>query len=81
VYKNEESVGLALRDSGISRSELYITTKYGGGSVSNGIRASLQKLGLKSVDLYLIHQPRLVSDDFGGAWKKFEKIKDEGLAK
>jgi diketogulonate reductase-like aldo/keto reductase len=39
------------------------------------------QLGLKQVDLYLIHHPRLVNGDFEGAWKEFEKIKDDGLSK
>ncbi|TFK33024.1 Aldo/keto reductase [Crucibulum laeve] len=81
-YQNEESVGVAIRESGLARSDLYVTTKYGGGDIQEAIRASLSKLDIKSVDLYLIHSPGLISNgDFEGAWKEFEKIKEDGLSK
>ncbi|KAA1478082.1 Aldo/keto reductase [Dentipellis sp. KUC8613] len=81
IYKNESSVGEAIRASGLERSDLWVTTKYDGGDILQGIQTSLSKLGLKSVDLYLIHFPRLVSSDFEGAWEEFEKLKKDGLAK
>ncbi|KAI0042147.1 Aldo/keto reductase [Auriscalpium vulgare] len=81
IYYNEDSVGTAIRESGIDRKDLYITTKYDGGDIQEAIRASLEKLGLKSVDLYLIHFPGLVEKDFGGAWAEFVKIKESGLAR
>ncbi|KAI0057694.1 Aldo/keto reductase, partial [Artomyces pyxidatus] len=81
MYQNEDSVGLAIRESGLDRSDLYITTKYGGGDIQDSVRSSLYKLGVKSVDLYLIHNPRLVANDFEGAWAEFVKIKESGLAK
>ncbi|KIM81033.1 hypothetical protein PILCRDRAFT_72319 [Piloderma croceum F 1598] len=82
IYYNENQVGAAIRESGLSREELYITTKYDfGGPIQKAVRDSLDKLGLKSVDLYLIHGPNLIEKDVEGSWKEFEKIKEDGLAK
>ncbi|EIN12820.1 Aldo/keto reductase [Punctularia strigosozonata HHB-11173 SS5] len=81
AYQNEASVGVAIKESGLPRSDLYITTKYGGGKIQDEIRNSLQKLGIKQVDLYLIHQPGLVRDNLESAWKDFEQIKQDGLSK
>jgi diketogulonate reductase-like aldo/keto reductase len=44
IYKNEESVGKAIKESGLSRDELYVTTKYDGGDIQEAIRASLKKV-------------------------------------
>ncbi|KAI0057693.1 Aldo/keto reductase [Artomyces pyxidatus] len=60
LYGNEESVGRAVRESGFDRADLYVTTKYDGGDIPTAIRGSLDRLGIKSVDLYLIHTPRSV---------------------
>ncbi|KAF9013176.1 Aldo/keto reductase [Cyathus striatus] len=81
-YENEDSVGIAIRESGLDRSDLYITTKWNGfDTPTNSLKASLTKLGIKHVDLYLIHSPTIVPNgDFEGAWKEFEKIKEDGLA-
>jgi diketogulonate reductase-like aldo/keto reductase len=62
MYKNEEGVGKAIKDSGIPREEIFITTKlwnadHGYESTLKAIDASLTKLGLEHVDLYLIHWP------------------------
>ncbi|THH13681.1 hypothetical protein EW146_g6575 [Bondarzewia mesenterica] len=74
IYGNEESVGTAIRESGLERSDMFITTKYDGGDIQKG-------LGLKSVDLYIIHFPRLVQHNFEGSWREFEMIKEVDLAK
>jgi len=79
-YQNEESVGVGLKDSGLSRSEFYVTTKYGIGSVEKSIKASLTKLGLEQVDMYLIHNPSLVVN-LESTWTAFELIKERGQAK
>jgi len=85
AYRNEEETGLALKESGIAREDVWITTKYSGLDPALGIRAtceqSLKKLGVSYVDLYLIHSPRLVKDDIGAAWRECELLKKEGLAK
>jgi len=82
-YQNEEAVAIAIRESGLDRSELYITSKYGGiTSLEEAIRASLNKLEIKHLDLYLIHTPDVVENgDFERTWLEFERFKREGLTK
>ncbi|TFK52297.1 Aldo/keto reductase [Heliocybe sulcata] len=80
IYKNEETVAQAIRETGLNRSDLYITTKYDGGDIQEAIRTSLSKLEIKHVDLYLVHQPFLVKDNLETAWQEFEKIKEAGLS-
>ncbi|KAJ7601048.1 Aldo/keto reductase [Mycena floridula] len=81
-YRNEESVGQAIRESGLDRSEFFITTKYGvRGNPREELEKSLSKLGLKSVDLYLIHFPSWVAPDFTSAWKQFQQLRADGLTK
>ncbi|KAF8174251.1 Aldo/keto reductase [Pholiota molesta] len=81
-YQNQESVGLAIRESGLSRAELYLTSKWGFGNIHDALNESLTKIGVKQLDLYLIHTPTAIqNDDFEGAWRTFEKIKEDGLAK
>lgn len=80
AYFNEESVGKAVRDSGIPREDVFITSKlwlqdYGYDNALKGIDASLKKLGFDYVDLYLLHQPY---GDVEGAWKALEEAKGEG---
>jgi len=84
AYRNEEEAGIAIRESGLKRDEIYVTTKYSGVDgldVQTSIRNSLKNLGLKYVDLYLIHHPKLAQPDIGTAWREFEKVKEDGLAK
>jgi len=81
-YENEESIPIAIRESGLTRSELYITTKYGGGNIEEAIRTSLNKLEIKQLDLYLIHWPSLIeNDDYESIWSEFERFQREGLTK
>lgn len=80
AYFNEEEVGKAVRDSGIPREEIFITSKlwlshYGYERAKVGIERSLRMLGLDYIDLYLIHQPY---GDVPGAWKAMEEAKAEG---
>ena len=80
AYFNEEEVGRAVRDSGIPRNEIFITSKlwlshYGYERAKIGIDRSLRKLGLDYIDLYLIHQPY---GDVPGAWKAMEEAKAAG---
>ncbi|TEB40159.1 2,5-diketo-D-gluconic acid reductase [Coprinellus micaceus] len=81
-YFNEESVGKAIRESGLDRSEVYITSKYSNGkeTARDSIEASLSKIGVKYLNLYLIHHPRIVPD-YVGAWRELEEFKDEGLTR
>lgn len=80
AYFNEEDVGRAVRDSGIPREEIFITSKlwlqdYGYEAAKKGIARSLRKLDMDYIDLYLIHQPY---GDVPGAWKAMEEAKSEG---
>lgn len=84
VYKNEEGVGEGIRQSGVPRSELFVTTKLwnadqGYESTLQAFDTSLQKLGLDYVDLYLIHWP--VAGQYKQSWKALEKIYQSGQAK
>ncbi|KAG2748989.1 Aldo/keto reductase [Suillus brevipes Sb2] len=80
-YQTEAYVGLAIKESGLSRSSLYITTKYSiHGSPRQAIQQSLNKIGLSYVDLYLVHGPSLFSD-FESGWQEFEKMKKDGLTR
>ena len=80
IYRNERAVGNAIKQSGISREELFITTKLWiqDADENKAIKAydkSLEKLGLDYVDLYLIHQP---FGDVYGAWRALEKLYQQG---
>ncbi|EMD39796.1 hypothetical protein CERSUDRAFT_112063 [Gelatoporia subvermispora B] len=80
-YGNQDSVGAAIRESALNRSELFVTTKWSGlTSIPDAIQESLDKLGLKQVDLYLIHNPKAMND-LESDWRSFEKIKEAGQAK
>ena len=80
AYFNEQEVGQAIRESGVPREEIFLTSKlwlqdYGYEPAKKGIAASLRKLGLDYMDLYLIHQPY---GDVPGAWKAMEEAKAAG---
>ena len=80
AYFNEQEVGQAIRESGIPREDIFVTSKlwlqdYGYEPAKKGIETSLRKLGLDYMDLYLIHQPY---GDVPGAWKAMEDAKKEG---
>ncbi|MBC1470289.1 aldo/keto reductase [Listeria seeligeri] len=79
-YMNEEAVGKGIAESGVSREELFITTKiwventsYQG--VISSFERSVHRLGLEYVDLLLIHQP---FNDVYGAWLAMEELQKEG---
>ena len=80
AYMNERAVGRAVRRSGIPRGELFITTKLwvqdaGYESAKRAFAASLERLQLDYLDLYLIHQP---FGDVYGAWRAMEELYREG---
>lgn len=92
VYKNEESVGRAIKDSGIARDQLFVTTKLWNDAHSydgakEALAASLKRLGLDYVDLYLIHwpNPKALRDRWeeanAEAWRYMEEAVDAGLIK
>jgi 2,5-diketo-D-gluconate reductase A len=83
LYKNEEFVGAGIKDSGIKREELFITSKVwvddsGYEKSKVAFETSLKKLGTDYLDLYLIHRPR---GDFKGSWKMMEELYKEGRIK
>lgn len=79
-YLNEEAVGKAIRASGVARDEIFVTTKLwvqdaGYEKAKQAFDRSLKRLGLDSVDLYLIHQPY---GDVFGAWRAMQDLYREG---
>jgi diketogulonate reductase-like aldo/keto reductase len=81
LYRNERSVGAALRRSGLPRDQVFVTTKLmpTHPSAARELAKSLERLGLDYVDLYLIHWPvPLVSARY---WRQFESLHDQGLAR
>ncbi|GFG42694.1 aldo/keto reductase [Streptococcus canis] len=92
IYKNEESVGRAIKDSGVPREDLFVTTKLWNNAHSyegakEALAASLRRLGLDYVDLYLIHwpNPKALRDTWkeanAQAWQYMEEAVEAGLIK
>jgi methylglyoxal/glyoxal reductase len=80
-YKNEEGVGQAIKECGVPREELFITTKVwntdqGYESTLSAFNESLKKLNLDYIDLYLIHWP--VKEKYKETWKALETLYKEG---
>lgn len=91
-YGNEESVGQAIKDSGIPREDIFVTTKlwndaHGYEQTKMAFGESLERLGLSYVDLYLIHwpNPKQNRNDWqkanAGSWKAMEEFYEEGSIK
>ena len=83
VYGNEEAVGKAIKRSGVTREDIFLTTKlwvqdvsYDGAKAA--FEASLKRLDVDYIDLYLIHQPY---GDVNGAWRAMQKLYEEGNIK
>ena len=83
MYGNEAEIGRALRDSGVDRHEVFLTTKLPAGNAGREretLAASLRGLGTDYVDLWLVHWPPR-----GGArpmtWREFLAVRDEGLTR
>lgn len=79
-YQNEEAVGRAIRNCGVPREELFITTKayiqqMGYENTKKAFEESLRKLGLEYLDLYLIHMP---FGDYYGSWRAMEELYEQG---
>ncbi len=86
MYNNEHGVGQAIKTAGIPREELFITTKLwnsdqGYDNTLRAFDASLERLGLEYVDLYLIHWPVPKLDKYVETWRAFEEIYASGRAK
>jgi 2,5-diketo-D-gluconate reductase A len=86
VYGNEEGVGRAIAASGIPREELFVTTKlfredHGYESALAALPRSLERLGLDSVDLYLIHWPAPARNAYVESWRAIEEMAQQGLAR
>ena len=80
TYMNEEAVGAAIRESGVKREDLFVTTKlwvqdHGDEATLRAFEKSMKKLGLDYLDLYLIHKPY---GDYYGAWRAMERLYKEG---
>lgn len=81
VYQNEEAVGRAIAASGIPRDELFITTKLWNSDQEDphgAFEASLERLGLETVDLYLVHWPVPARGTALGAWRGLVEIVGSG---
>lgn len=83
AYQNERSVGQAVKDSGIPREDVWITTKlwpheYGEGKTTVAIEKMLERLGTDYIDLLLLHQQ---FGDYLGAWKDMQKAVRAGKVK
>ena len=86
AYGNEQEVGRALRSSGVPREEIFVTSKFNKESHSvEGVRraydASLRRLGLEYLDLYLCHWPVPQLDRYVEAWKGLVRLLSEGAVR
>jgi 2,5-diketo-D-gluconate reductase A len=82
-YRNEEGVGAAIASAGIQRDELFITTKLTNSEqgYDKSLRAfdeSMNKLGLDVLDLFLIHWPQPMFDQYVETWRAFERLLADG---
>ncbi|MET8718913.1 MULTISPECIES: aldo/keto reductase [Streptomyces] len=83
IYGNETGVGRALAAAALPREELFVTTKVwnadqGYDATLRAFDASLAKLGLDYVDLYLIHWPTPARDLYRDSWRALERLAEEG---
>jgi 2,5-diketo-D-gluconate reductase A len=79
LYRNEEGVGQAIRASGIPREDIFVTTKlwpseFGREATPAGFEASLERLDLEYVDLFLLHWPAPGRDRYVEAWQALERL-------
>ena len=86
AYRNEKGVGAAIAASGVPREEVFVTTKLwnsrqGYESTLDACEASLARLGMEWVDLYLIHWPMPSEGRYLDTWRAFERIRGEGRAR
>lgn len=86
IYGNEEGVGQGLRDSGVPRDEVFVTTKVwndaqGKDATRKALHESLRRLKLDDVNLLLIHWPAPQRDRFVETWQAMIELRDEGLVR
>jgi diketogulonate reductase-like aldo/keto reductase len=86
AYQNEAGVGQAVHAAGLQRDDVYITTKcfnddHGFDQAKRALHASLQRLEMEHVDLYLIHWPVPSQDKYVETWKALIELKEEGLTR
>ena len=86
AYRNEGAVGQAIHASGIAREEIFVTTKcwnedHGKDRAKKACKASLERLELEHVDLYLIHWPVPAHDLYVETWQAFVELQAEGLVR
>jgi diketogulonate reductase-like aldo/keto reductase len=82
-YQNEEGVGAALAETDVPRDELFITTKLtnseqGYDTTLTAFDGSMEKLGIDVLDLFLIHWPQPMFDQYVDTWRAFEKLLADG---
>jgi Aldo/keto reductases, related to diketogulonate reductase len=85
-YGNETGVGRGIRNCGVPREQMFVTTKLDGGYQGDdraiaGLAASLERLGLDYVDLLLIHWPLPARGQFVSTWRTFERLLADGRAR
>ncbi len=85
-YENERGVGQGIADSGLPREQVFVSTKLrgrdqGSDAAKQALRASLDRLGLDFVDLYLIHWPLPRLDRYVESWLAMEELLAEGLTR
>ncbi|MEU4313273.1 aldo/keto reductase [Nocardia sp. NPDC024068] len=86
AYQNEEGTGRAIRQFGLPRDEVFVTTKLwnadqGYDSTLRAFDASLKRLGLEYLDLYLIHWPVPAADRFADTFRAFQRLAADGLVR
>jgi 2,5-diketo-D-gluconate reductase A len=86
AYKNEGAVGQAIHASGIPREEIFVTTKcfnddHGKDKAKRAFKASLERLELEHIDLYLIHWPVPSHDLYVETWQALIELQAEGLVR
>jgi 2,5-diketo-D-gluconate reductase A len=86
AYRNEGAVGQALHASGLDRDEIFVTTKcfnddHGYEQAKRACKASLERLELTHLDLYLIHWPVPAHELYVETWKAFIELQSEGLVR
>jgi len=86
AYRNEGAVGQAIRASGLSREEVFVTTKcfnddHGHDKAKAACKASLERLGLEHIDLYLIHWPVPAHDLYVETWQAFIELQSAGYVR